>query len=75
MNFKLNERKMEIKFEKPKPVKKKKGRDDAGKKAKTGEVLLVWDPDIDFDPDKPFSMERIKKSGASFHPDGEPTTA
>lgn len=61
MNFKLNERKMEIKFEKLKPVKKKKGRDDAGKKAKTGEVLLVWDPDIDFDPDKPFFNGKDKE--------------
>lgn len=40
MNFKLNERKMEIKFEKPKPVKKKKGRDDAGRRQRPGKCSL-----------------------------------
>ena len=58
LTFKLNEKKKEIKFDKPKQEKKKKKdkkRSDAKKKINhDGEVLVMWDPDSDFDPSKPF---------------------
>lgn len=51
IRYKLNEKKKEIKFEKPKKEKNK------GKREKEP-VLVMWDPDNDFDPSKPFFSEK-----------------
>ena len=47
IRYKLNEKKKEIKFEKPKKEKRKVSKD---KKP----VLVMWDPDNSFDGEKPF---------------------
>lgn len=53
LTFKLNEKKKEIKFDKPKKAEKKKAEKKKAKKDAES-VLLMWDPDTDFDPSRPF---------------------
>lgn len=52
VRYKLNEKKKEIKFEKPKKAKEKKVKKDKGP------VLVMWDPDGSFDPAGPFFSEK-----------------
>lgn len=65
LKFKLNEKKREIKFDKPKkPEKKKKDKkkDEKKKSIKnSGEVFIMWDPDMDFAPDRPFFDDEDQK--------------
>lgn len=49
LSYKLNEKKKEIKFSKGKEEKKKTGK---------GSVLIMWDPDENFDPSQPFFTEK-----------------